>query len=71
MELQTGIRPTISIARIKQLIGKEEYQRKTDEEWIRWEADLAVIIDTICESINDSKYQSIIENRQEEVDTGE
>lgn len=61
-------KPAITVRRIKELVGNEEYQRRTDEEWMIWLKDLEIMADSIIEEITGSKYQSSIERIQRMLD---
>ncbi|MGB4762323.1 MAG: hypothetical protein WBP12_03125 [Candidatus Saccharimonas sp.] len=59
---------TISIVGIRRLLGREEFDKKSIEEWMLWLADLELIADCMIGEITGSKYQSSIEKVERMLD---
>lgn len=66
--METEKKHAISIIGIRKLVGREEFKRKTVQEWLRWLADLEIIADSMIEEITGSKYQSNIEKVERMLD---
>lgn len=49
----------ISIASISRILGREEFSKRTLQEWREWLKGIERLADILLDEMNDSKYKSI------------
>ena len=55
----TKKKQAISIITLRRKVGKEEFTKKTLQEWREWLQEVERLADILIDEMNDSKYKSI------------